>query len=134
MLVSVTASNPLATKSLLSAFIHRKDRALPKYVGVLSRPLAKREYTQSVARWLPSLLTVEADAMSAQESPWRELELPVEVIWGDEDTVTPLDQAEHLNSLLKGGNLRILPGVGHIPQVEAPELFQRELLDALSSM
>jgi pimeloyl-ACP methyl ester carboxylesterase len=131
-LVSMTAANPLMTRRILSTFIHRKDRALPKYVAILSRPLGKRNYTESVASWLPSLLIVDADALSAKENAWRKLDLPVEVLWGDEDTVTPLTQAKHLASLLRRGKLTILPEVGHIPQVEAPDMFQSALLKAVS--
>lgn len=131
-LVSMTAANPLMTRRILSTFIHRKDRALPKYVAILSRPLGKRNYTESVASWLPNLLAVDADALSAQARPWRKLDLPVEMLWGDKDTVTPLTQAKYLANLLSNGNLTILPEIGHIPQVEAPDIFQRELLKALS--
>jgi pimeloyl-ACP methyl ester carboxylesterase len=132
VLVSMTAANPLMTRRILSTFIHLKDRALPKYVAVLSLPLGKRNYTESVASWLPNLLTVDVDALSAKDGPWRKLDLSVEVLWGDKDTVTPLTQAEHLASLLPRGNLTILREVGHIPQVEAPKIFQGELLRALS--
>lgn len=132
-LVSLTASNPLMTKRILSAFIYRKERALPEYVAILSRPLAKRGYTPTVAKWLPHLLSVDADAASAREDPWRKLELPVEILWGDKDTVTPLAQAEHLAELLPRARLTVLPGVGHIPQVEAPVPFQDALIRALGT-
>lgn len=131
VLVSLTASNPLMTKRILTTFIYRKDRAIPKYVAILSRPLTKRGYTPAVARWLPRLLSVDADALSAREGPWRELDLPVEILWGDKDTVTPLAQAEHLAELLPKARLIVLSGVGHIPQVEAPEPFQGALIAAL---
>lgn len=131
-LVSMTAANPLMTKRILSTFIYRKDRALPKYVATLSLPLGKRNYTESVARWLPSLLSVDAEALSAKEASWRKLDLPVEILWGGKDSVTPVTQASHLVSLLPTGNLTILPEIGHIPQVEAPEIFQNELLKAVS--
>lgn len=133
VLVSLTASNPLMTKTLLSTFIHRKDRALPAYVNILSRPLEKRGYTSSVADWLPSLLSVDQDALSARESSWRTFDVPVEIIWGSRDTVTPLTQAERLAGLLPHAKMTIMPDVGHIPQVEAPEQFQAALIDALDS-
>ena len=131
VLVSLTASNPLMTKRMLSTFIYRKDRALPEYVAILSRPLAKRGYTPAVARWLPRLLSADMDAASAREGPWRELDLSVEILWGDEDAVTPLAQAKQLAELLSNAKLTVLPGIGHIPQVEAPKLFQDALIEAL---
>ena len=53
------------------------------------------------------------------------------LIWGREDTYTPLDQAHELVGLKNGADLIILEGVGHIPQIEAPGVFQTTLLEAL---
>ncbi|QDH35116.1 alpha/beta hydrolase [Porphyrobacter sp. YT40] len=133
VLVSATASNPLMTKTLLSTFISRKDRALPEYVEILSRPITKRGYTPSVAAWLPSLLSVDQDALSVRKGSWQALNLPVEIIWGDQDTVTPVTQAENLANIVPQARMTVLPRVGHIPQVEAPEQFQAALIGALES-
>lgn len=115
VLVNLTASNPLITRRILVTFIYRKDRAIPKYVAILSRPLTKRDYTPAVARWLPRPLSVDAHALSAREDSWRQLDLPVQILWGDEDTVSPLAQAEHIAELLPKSRLTVLLGVGHIP-------------------
>jgi pimeloyl-ACP methyl ester carboxylesterase len=57
--------------------------------------------------------------------------LPLAVIWGDRDTITPLDQGRRLASLAPGATLDVLPGVGHIPQIEDPRAFQEALLRVL---
>ena len=57
--------------------------------------------------------------------------MPVTILWGDKDTVTPLEQAHDLKGLLPQAKLTILPGLGHIPQIEGPAAFNDALLKAL---
>ena len=42
LLVSLTITNPLATKTLLQSLIAKKERALPEYVEILQRPTTLR--------------------------------------------------------------------------------------------
>jgi len=69
--------------------------------------------------WLPQLFETPLDAVSTRPESWRALDLPVAVIWGKEDTVTPPEQAEELAELVPGAGITMLDGVGHIPQIEA---------------
>ena len=45
ILVSLTITNPVATKMLLKSLIAKKERALPEYVAILQRPLTQRDST-----------------------------------------------------------------------------------------
>lgn len=47
---------------------------------------------------------------------WAALPVPPLVIWGDSDRLVPLPAAEHLPT----EHVHLLPGVGHMPQWEAP--------------
>ena len=57
---------------------------------------------------------------------------PVAILWGDQDHVTPVDQARDLQTLIPRASLTLLPGLGHIPQIEDPTLFNEALLKALA--
>lgn len=46
---------------------------------------------------------------------------PVTIIWGREDKVSSVANAHELHRLLKGSQLLILDGIGHVPMVEAPK-------------
>jgi pimeloyl-ACP methyl ester carboxylesterase len=48
------------------------------------------------------------------------LQQPTLVLWGDEDQVFDASGAELLRSRLKGPRIEVLPGVGHLPMMEAP--------------
>lgn len=53
--------------------------------------------------------------------------MPVFVLWGDRDTITPLAQGQRLQSLVPGAELVVIAGVGHIPQIEDPARFNERL-------
>jgi pimeloyl-ACP methyl ester carboxylesterase len=131
ILVSLTVTNPLATKSLLQSLIERKERALPEYVEILQRPLRRRGETANVATWLSYFLGTDRTALSADRASYAQLRCPTTLIWGERDSVTPIEQAHDLQKLLPQATLAVLPGLGHIPQIEDPVAFNAALLEAL---
>lgn len=58
---------------------------------------------------------------------------PALVVAGDEDTYTTREDAERLAAALRHGRLVWLAGVGHLPNLERPEAFDRELLAFLDA-
>jgi pimeloyl-ACP methyl ester carboxylesterase len=134
ILVSLTITNPLATRPLLRSLIARKDRALPGYVEILQRPTRLRGSTPDIADWLYYFLGSDPTAESADRTAYGRLHLPVAIIWGGQDTVTPRDQARDLQALLPVVALTLLPGLGHIPQIEDPDRFNDALLKLLAKL
>jgi len=49
--------------------------------------------------------------------PWSRIACPVQVIWGAADTVLPMPEPWRLPPKVP---VDVLPGVGHLPQIEAP--------------
>lgn len=135
LLVSATFTNPLLTKTFLSSFIHRKDRATDEYVEILKKPLARAGSTAAVAEWLPYLLVAPKDARSTRPEEYKKLRIPnVALIWGDQDTISPLEQGQDIHSFIQDSTLHVLKDVGHIPQIEVPEEFQKILIGVLENI
>jgi pimeloyl-ACP methyl ester carboxylesterase len=132
ILVSLTITNPVATRPLLQSLIAKKDRALPDYVEILQRPTILRGSTPDIADWLYYFLGSDPTAESADRKAYAQVHLPVAIIWGEEDTVTPRDQAHDLQALLPVVELTVLPGLGHIPQIEDPDMFNDALLKLIA--
>jgi pimeloyl-ACP methyl ester carboxylesterase len=132
-LVSLTITNPLATRTLLSMLIERKERAAD-YVPLLQRPLVIRNTTADLGVWLAYFLGDDRDALSADRKAYASITAKTAILWGDKDTVTPLSQAEDLRTLIPGAPLTILTGLGHIPQIEDPDAFNRALIAQLAAM
>jgi len=57
----------------------------------------------------------------------NELKIPVQLIWGADDPLFPVAQAERANSLIERSKLTVIAGAGHTPQAERPEEFNRVL-------
>lgn len=55
------------------------------------------------------------------------IDVPAVVIIGDEDAFTTRGDAELMRDLLRGAELVWLPGIGHMPNLEAPEAFNSAL-------
>jgi pimeloyl-ACP methyl ester carboxylesterase len=51
--------------------------------------------------------------------------VPALVLWGDQDTVTPLAEAQTLHAAIPGAQLEIIPGAGHLSNLEQPATFNR---------
>ena len=49
------------------------------------------------------------------------------LVWGERDQVLPVDQARVALNLLRNGGLELIPGCGHVPQLECPETFLRTI-------
>jgi pimeloyl-ACP methyl ester carboxylesterase len=49
--------------------------------------------------------------------------LPVLIIWGARDPIIPVQHADSAHEAMPGSRLEIFDGVGHVPQIEAPDRF-----------
>lgn len=55
-------------------------------------------------------------------SEYERISVPVEVVHGDADTIVPLDiHSARLPGQIKGANVTVLPGAGHMPQHTHPQ-------------
>ncbi len=57
--------------------------------------------------------------------------IPVNIIWGKEDTIFPYQMAEYAHKTINGSRLRMLEDIGHCPQLENPNLFSKTLKELL---
>jgi pimeloyl-ACP methyl ester carboxylesterase len=54
-----------------------------------------------------------------------EIAVPVLLVWGEDDRITPPDVALRFASLLPDAELALVPHCGHAPMLERPEAFNR---------
>lgn len=81
-------------------------------------------------RTLRSVVDYRGQAVSALNKLHLTTELPLMVIWGDQDRIIPVDHGFALDQHRPGCRLEILDGVGHFPHVEKPDAVV-DLLDDL---
>lgn len=133
-LVASTITNTLLTKKILSTLVYNQESLTEAKVAIYQTPGVITGKTQEISAWLSGFLGPNTLSKSNTEKTYKELTLPTLLIWGEKDTTTPLSQADHILALLPHGTLSKLTNVGHIPQIEAPEKFNKLLLDFLTTI
>jgi pimeloyl-ACP methyl ester carboxylesterase len=53
------------------------------------------------------------------------IDVPTLLVYGDQDVRAPLPVAEDLHRSIAGSTLVLLPGAGHVSNLEAPEAFDQ---------
>ena len=133
LVAATTITNPPALEPFLRSMIYRKDTA-HRWIEILRQPMARAGTTSAYAAWLPNLFTKQDGAWSRQSARLSAMRVPVALIWGAEDTVTPLPQGQRIRTLTRARSLQVLPGVGHIPHIEDPQAFQAALDRSLGDL
>lgn len=72
--------------------------------------------------------------MAAMAPRLGEIQLPVLLIWGDQDRVVPPHSARLLQAALPRAQLRLLPAAGHAAFEECPEAFDRLVAEFLRAL
>jgi pimeloyl-ACP methyl ester carboxylesterase len=61
------------------------------------------------------------------------IDVPTLLLYGDEDVRSPLTVAEEMHASIDGSRLVVMPGVGHMGDMEAPDRFNVEVRSFLKS-
>jgi 4,5:9,10-diseco-3-hydroxy-5,9,17-trioxoandrosta-1(10),2-diene-4-oate hydrolase len=98
--------------------------ALEGYIEGLHIPGTMDHVLQIVQRWFVDmgLLRSVLERLVAK---------PMLLIWGDRDRAVGLNSARELQRILPQSSLMVLPGVGHIPFEEMPDICNKAMRDWL---
>lgn len=108
--------------------VHRG--ALEAYIGTAShRGLTTEQLGTLTAPWLTAegrrafyrqIAAADERFTDDIQGRYGELDLPVKVIWGREDTWIPVDRGVTLAHSITGAELDVIDGAGHLVQYDAP--------------
>lgn len=62
------------------------------------------------------------------------IRVPTLIVVGEDDKATPVDSARKMHEAIKGSKLVIIPGAGHVSNLEQPDEFNRALLEFLRNL
>jgi pimeloyl-ACP methyl ester carboxylesterase len=133
-LMGAFITEPIFSKTLLGKFVARKEVVTDWRVGLYQQPFNVDHYTENLGDWAYAFATGCESPLSANEREYKKLTMPVKLLWGNLDSITPLAQAERAQKLLPNASLHLMQGVGHIPQIEDIALFNTTLQGALQSL
>lgn len=64
---------------------------------------------------------------SEVEPRFGEIRCDVSILWGEDDPWIPVERGRALHKLIPKATFDTLPGVGHLPQLEAPDVVLKKL-------
>jgi pimeloyl-ACP methyl ester carboxylesterase len=109
---------------LLDLVMKDKNQYTQKFIAdALDRP--KQPASAEMARVMSDLVPdlIQASVLDRAHN----LRMPVLLMWGDTDRLIPRESADLLARRLVNGRLVKLPGCGHMPMIERPEVVTDEL-------
>jgi 2-hydroxy-6-oxonona-2,4-dienedioate hydrolase len=131
---------PIAKLIVVGGAICVKGMPAPNARGFVSAAL-QAESDRFAATLPPSnektKLAIARDSGLLRRHPSRDelaaIDVPVLLLWGQQDELIPLACGEDAASLMPGAKLVVLPNVGHIPSIEAPDAFVRVVSEFAAS-
>lgn len=130
--LAATATNPPLTKPLLQMMIADPTNATDAQIAMLQKQLVLQDSTSALGDWAQAIFTAQETSPSTQLTSYAALTMPILIVWGEADTITPLAQGQHLHGLLPNSELVVLKQVNHIPQIEDVPVFNEAVLAFLA--
>ncbi len=130
-ILATTATNPYFTKTLLRAMILDPADATEEKIRILQAPLVLEGATNTLGDWLQAVLGPQEVSRTSDPANYQHLKMPALIIWGDQDSMIPLQEGRYLETILPDAKLLTMQGVNHIPHVEDPDRFIEIVLDFL---
>jgi len=95
--------------------------------------LSDADSRHAFLRTLRSVVDYRGQAVSALNRLHMTAQLPVMLVWGDDDRIIPVAHGHAAHRAVPGSRLEILPGIGHFPHVEAPDQVTELLADFIAT-
>ncbi len=134
-LASASFANPLLIPWGLRDFVADDAVVTEERIALYARPLEAKGTSAAIGAWMASgLMGDQSRAATATRAGLGAIRLPTLVLWGREDTVTPLAQGEDIAATLPHAELVVLDGVNHIPHIEDPQAVVAAMLGFLARL
>jgi 3-oxoadipate enol-lactonase len=111
------------------------DEMLPKLLRRRPDPDVSRQVAAAIARAAPSGVAAAQRAMASRadhRGTLEKLRMPVLVLTGSEDALISPQESVHMVEMLPQGRLEVVPGAGHLSNLEEPDTFNRALVSFLT--
>jgi pimeloyl-ACP methyl ester carboxylesterase len=132
---SATFANPLLIPYGLRSFVADDAIVTGERVELYTRPLAVKDSSTAIGAWMATgLMGDQSGSLTGTRAGLGEIRLPTLLIWGREDTATPLHQGEDIAMTLPNADLVVLDGVSHIPHIEKPQAVVEAMLRFLERL
>ena len=132
--LATTGTNPLFTKTLISAMVLDSKDVTQDKIEILQEPLVLEGATNTLGDWLKSVLGAQEPSLTTDPANYQSLTMPALIVWGDSDKVIPLWEGEYLQSIMPNAQLVVMKGVNHIPHVEDLDTLMKIVMEFLGEV
>jgi pimeloyl-ACP methyl ester carboxylesterase len=101
----------------ISEVFHNPACVTDKMIHEVASVVSDRRFVRQLVRLAQS---AKRDSLAAV---LPKLAMPVLLVWGENDRITPLATARQFQELLPDSELHTIPQCGHAPMLERPEVF-----------
>ncbi len=121
-----------AIKNRLKTFVFQKQNIDNDLTSIYMQSFRVRGTSKKFALWLRNYIIDPLQYKSTIGSEYSNLKMPIRIIWGEEDTLTPITLGYELNKFIPEAKLYPLKNVGHIPMIEDYPQFDNALLNSIT--
>jgi pimeloyl-ACP methyl ester carboxylesterase len=132
--------NRMAERLLIEGMAIAGSEMLPKLIG----PASLKSYPSIAATVYQMICATDPAGASAAlrgralRRDYREsltqLKIPCLIVLGTDDAYSTRDEAEAMHAAIPGSRLEVFPNVGHMPNLEDEDRFNRHLHDFLATV
>ncbi|MEK7641362.1 MAG: alpha/beta hydrolase [Patescibacteria group bacterium] len=130
--IAILAHYTPFVKSRLKSFVYVTDHIDDQLVRRYMHPFDIAGNASKLSQWLKDYVNDPLVYKSTASEEYKNLSIPVRLIWGDKDTLTPISLTQVLLDSIPDIKLHTLQNVGHIPMIEDYDAIDAALLEALS--
>lgn len=97
-------------------------------------PEIRSEVVETMAKISPAAYRIGAEAvwLADQRDRAVNIQVPTLVLVGDQDLITPPELSSELVDLIPEARMEVIPGAGHISNLERPDAFNRAVEDFIA--
>jgi pimeloyl-ACP methyl ester carboxylesterase len=120
-ITSVAIHFPGFMKGSLEYLVFDNSKVDDFWVGIYTQPLTLVGQSDRLSNWLFDFVFENGEGISSKGKNYKDLDIPVLIIWGGEDNFTPIEQGLTLQRIIPNNELVVMDNVGHIPMIDDHE-------------
>ncbi len=121
-----------AIQNRLKTFVFQKQNIDADLTAIYMQSFSVRGTSNKFALWLRDYIIDPLQYKSTIGSEYSKLKMPIRIIWGEKDSLTPVTLGHDLVKYISAAKLYVLKDVGHIPMIEDYKQFDAALLKSIT--
>ncbi len=105
----------------LNRFDHPVVRDLGEIADIVDHMVDRRERT-ALVHIVRACVDLRGQVITMVDRAYLTQEMPLCLIWGEDDLVIPAEHAERIRSVAPSAQVSVIPDCGHFPHKDEPEL------------